>query len=376
MDQKIFDCAIIGGGLAGLTLAIQLADSGCTIVLFEKESYPFHKVCGEYISMESYSFLERIGIPLSKMHVPMITEVLVSSVNGTSLTRKLDMGGFGIRRYTLDAELAKLAVQKGVTLLEKTKVIDIKKEGDLFQIKTARGVFSSRIACGSFGKNSVLERPLGRLTAKSAGEKNYVGVKYHIKADLPDNRIELHNFNDGYCGISKVDGDVYCLCYLTGSENLSRSGSSIKAMERDILMQNPFLQRYFTQSRFLYDEPLTISQVTFKRKSQVANGILMLGDAAGSIAPLCGNGMSLAMHASFIAAPQILDYLRGRLTHQELCMFYEKQWKEHFSKRIKTGERIQHLFGKNTLTNAAIGTLKLFPKLADTLIGMTHGKPF
>ena len=53
MSEQIVDCGIVGGGLAGLTLAIQLADAGYAVVLFEKEKYPFHKVFGEYISMES-----------------------------------------------------------------------------------------------------------------------------------------------------------------------------------------------------------------------------------------------------------------------------------------------------------------------------------
>ena len=55
--HNLYDCAIIGGGLAGLCLAIQLAKNGHKIILFEKNQYPFHKVCGEYISMESWEFL-------------------------------------------------------------------------------------------------------------------------------------------------------------------------------------------------------------------------------------------------------------------------------------------------------------------------------
>ena len=55
------DCAIAGGGIAGLCLANLLASSGKSVLLLEKEKYPFHKVCGEYISMESYDFLCRIG---------------------------------------------------------------------------------------------------------------------------------------------------------------------------------------------------------------------------------------------------------------------------------------------------------------------------
>src|SRR5579883_3315286 len=105
-----FDCAIAGGGLAGLTLAIQLADAGHNVVLFEKEKYPFHRVCGEYVSMESYDFLQRLGVPLHTMELPNISEVMVSSPNGDCLLQRLDLGGFGISRYTLDDMLARLAM--------------------------------------------------------------------------------------------------------------------------------------------------------------------------------------------------------------------------------------------------------------------------
>jgi flavin-dependent dehydrogenase len=50
-----YDVAIIGGGLAGLALANDLAMRDRKVIVFEKGSYPKHKVCGEYISMESHS---------------------------------------------------------------------------------------------------------------------------------------------------------------------------------------------------------------------------------------------------------------------------------------------------------------------------------
>ena len=74
-EQKVYDCAIIGGGLAGLCLAIQLAKNGHQIILFEKNQYPFHKVCGEYISMESWDFLQRLGVPLSDWDLPKINRL-------------------------------------------------------------------------------------------------------------------------------------------------------------------------------------------------------------------------------------------------------------------------------------------------------------
>src|SRR5579872_4355800 len=125
MNSEVFDCAIVGGGLAGLTLSIQLADAGYSVILFEKEKYPFHKVCGEYISMESHDFLERIGFPFSEIDTPLITEVRISAPNGSSVTRNLGTGGFGVSRYTLDAIIAALAIKKGVILLQETKVNDI-----------------------------------------------------------------------------------------------------------------------------------------------------------------------------------------------------------------------------------------------------------
>src|SRR5690348_16043751 len=67
-----YDVAVIGGGLAGLSLAIQLAKQDFNVILFERERYPFHKVCGEYISMESWCFLQHLGVPLHDMNLPII----------------------------------------------------------------------------------------------------------------------------------------------------------------------------------------------------------------------------------------------------------------------------------------------------------------
>src|SRR6476620_4122189 len=94
-----YDVAIIGGGLAGLSASIQMAKSGYRVVLFEKEKYPFHKVCGEYVSLESWGFLTQLGLPLPKMNLPIIDTLLLTSPNGKSFTTRLPLGGFGISRY-------------------------------------------------------------------------------------------------------------------------------------------------------------------------------------------------------------------------------------------------------------------------------------
>jgi hypothetical protein len=92
-------------------------------------------------------------------------------------------------------------------------------------------------------------KPNGSLR-KRKREKNYVGIKYHINIDFPNDLIELHNFADGYCGISKIENNRYCLCYLSGSENLKKYKGDIKKMEEQVLMKNPFFKRVFQQGCF------------------------------------------------------------------------------------------------------------------------------
>ena len=110
-EPGTYDVAIVGGGLAGLALSIQLGKKGYKIILFEKETYPFHKVCGEYISMESWPFLESLGVPLTELNLPRINKLMVSAPNGRLLTEKLTLGGFGISRYKLDHILKNLATE-------------------------------------------------------------------------------------------------------------------------------------------------------------------------------------------------------------------------------------------------------------------------
>jgi len=373
-----FDVAIVGGGLAGLSLSIQLAKNGHRIVLFEKEQYPFHKVCGEYVSLESWNFLVSLGLELEKINPPVISTLQVSAVNGKISEHKLPLGGFGISRYKLDYCLVELARSAGVTVLENTKVNQVSFDGSLFLLETSRQSCTAKLTCGTYGKRSNIDIRWQRQFIVAAKNRlnNYVGVKYHIETNFPPNTIALHNFDNGYCGIVKIEDDKYCLCYLTTAANLQRCNGSVKEMEERILCQNPHLKTIFSKSQFLYKEPLTISQISFDKKAQVENHVLMIGDAAGMITPLCGNGMSMALHASMLAAAQIDRFLKNKITKAEMERQYRLQWKKYFSHRLKTGRRVQRLFGHKWITNYFIALARSFPKLIELLIRQTHGKPF
>lgn len=377
-EQEVYDVAIAGGGLAGLALSIQLAGKGYRVILFEKEQYPFHKVCGEYISMESWDFLQRIGSGLNEKNVAMISQLQVSAINGKLLERKLPLGGFGISRYKLDQMMAEAARSAGVIIQENTKVNDIVFANNEFTIEAAGHYYRAKVACGSFGKRSNIDVKWKRSFVTSVRNKlnNYIGVKYHIQTGFPVDTIALHNFRNGYCGIVKIEEDKYNLCYLTTADNLQTANGSIAVMEQTILWKNPHLKKIWEESKLLFTSPLTISQISFDKKTQVENHVLMIGDAAGMITPLCGNGMSMALHGSVLAAEQIDKFLSGYIGRETMEGEYIKKWQQHFAKRLKAGRLIQGLFERPWLNNTFINIARHFPLIADYFIRQTHGRPF
>lgn len=371
---------IIGGGLAGLTLAIQLAEQGREIILFEKKVYPFHRVCGEYIAIESWGFLERLGVDLKNLNLPIIKELEVSAPNGTLLSQKMLTGGFGISRYTLDHLLAQIALQKGVKIIfEKVESVIFLAEKDFFELKTAQNLYHFGVVVGAFGKRSNMDMALKRdfVAETKQAKKQFVGIKYHIQLDFPDNLIQLHNFEGGYCGISKIDAEKFCLCYLADSSLLQKNANNITQMEQNVLMKNPFLEKIFQRATFLYEKPLAISQISFAFKPLVENHILMAGDSAGMIAPLCGNGMTMAMQASKLLAEQIQGFLDRKQSRKQMEDNYKRAWNKTFAMRMRVGRTLQnYVFGGRKSTNLTIAALRKMPLLVKGLVGLARGEEF
>lgn len=371
-----YDVAIVGGGLAGLAASILLGRKGYTVILLEKETYPFHKVCGEYISMESWNFLAAIGLGLRDWDLPEITTLRISSPNGNILTQPLPLGGFGISRYKLDNELAAIARASNVDVRDHHQVKEITYQNGLHQITTDKITVQATVCCAAFGKRSNLDikwqRPF--VIRKNHSLNNYIAIKYHAKLDHPPHLIELHNFKNGYCGISRIEDNQCCICYLTTAGNLRAYGNNIARMEQELLSTNVHLKDIFSRAAFLYKKPLAISQISFDKKTQIENHMLMLGDAAGLITPLCGNGMSMALHSAKIAAELVSKRLENQITQGQMESAYQQQWQVQFSTRLLAGRILQSSFGKPCTSNLLIKVLKPFPTLINKIIVQTHGE--
>ncbi len=102
----------------------------------------------------------------------------------------------------------------------------------------------------------------------------------------------------------------------------------------------------------------------------------MLGDAAGLITPLCGNGMSMAMHASSLVFQNMKLFFFGVISREQMEKQYIKVWKTQFSRRLAIGRFVQSFFGNPFLTRGFLYAMSKMPKLAHWLIRQTHGTPF
>jgi flavin-dependent dehydrogenase len=368
------DITVIGGGLSGLVSAYLLRKEGLSVQLIEKKSYPFHRVCGEYVSNEVIPFLENNGLFPEICQPVNITEFQFTSIKGQSIEFPLDLGGFGISRYAFDDFLYKKCLEVGVEFKLGKSVDSIRFDGDSFEIQLQDGTVSeSNIVIGAFGKRSTLDRKLNRAFMHHPSP--YIGVKYHIKIDHPKNLIALHNFNGGYCGISNVEDGTTNLCYL-GKRSFLRKYGTIPKMEEAVLFENPHLRDIFDRAEFILNKPLVINEISFETKQPVEEHILMAGDAAGMITPLCGNGMAIAIRSAKVLSDCVTRYFEDHFNRSQLENEYREIWMRNFNMRLWTGRKIQNLFGRYQISNIAVNMAKLSPGFRNTLMKKTHGLPF
>lgn len=367
------DVLIIGGGLAGLTSAIHLSKSGLKVTLVEKNEYPKHKVCGEYISNEVLPYLQWLGLEISDLKPSHISKIVFSTAKGKTISGDLPLGGFGISRYELDHYLYLKALKNGCQMIQDS-VKDILFIEEEFHISTSHNLeIKSKIVLGAFGKRSNMDLKLNRDFIQK--NSPWLAVKAHYSGNFPDNLVGLHNFKGGYCGVSKVENNKINICYLADYDTFKHY-RNIEEFQSEVVCKNPNLSAIFENSVLLFEKPLTISQISFEKKSTVENHILMIGDTAGLIHPLCGNGMAMAIHSAKIVSELVIDFFDHKITaRKELEEKYTKEWNNTFKRRLETGRLLSKILNKEKLASFLMQLLSVFPFLLPVIIKKTHGKP-
>lgn len=361
---------IIGGGLAGLVSALHLSKKGISVLVIEKNSYPKHKVCGEYISNEVLPYLKSLDFNPLKLHAKEITNFALTTPKNKPIKTKLPLGGFGISRYTLDFELAKKSKSNGVQIIEET-VTAIQFNDDAFIVTTKNNSHTASIVLGAYGKRSNIDLKLNRGFIKKTAP--FLGVKAHYKGAFPDDLVSLHNFKGGYCGVSKVENNAINICYISSYKEFKKY-KNIEGFQQKVLYKNPHLKSILETAELSFPKPITISQISFSPKKPVEQHILMCGDTAGMIHPLCGNGMAMGIRSAQIASNLIVQYFNKEIgSRKNLEQQYAKEWNSEFKNRLKFGRRLSVLFRMNYFSEIMMLGLKLFPWILPIIIKKTHG---
>ena len=150
--KNLYECMVIGGGVAGTTAAYHLTKLGYKVALLEKTQGPHHKVCGEFLSFESIEYLKQMGISLDD-DTPIIKHFkFYSPRSNTGFT--FPFPGRGISRYKLDEELLNNAKQAGADIFRGVCMRSYHEEKrELFRIQTSENNFYARHLFIATGKH-------------------------------------------------------------------------------------------------------------------------------------------------------------------------------------------------------------------------------
>lgn len=371
-----YDAVIIGGGPAGCSAAITLAQQGRSVALLEAKHYPHHKVCGEFLSPECGILLEQLGLTQAICdHQPVLIEhTRITAPDGTCWDARLPHAALGLTRYALDAAMAAQVRALDVHVSEVTTATGIEgnlADGFVVSTRTASGdgAMQARVVIAAHGKRSGLDRALNRRFLNTP--QPYTALKAHFRGAPIPNRIELHTFRGGYCGMSEAEDGTTNVCLLAQKAALQEAGS-IEAFIAWMQTQNPHLLHWLSDAEMLADRWLSISEVPFIAKRAVVDDVLMVGDAAGLIAPLAGDGIAMALHSGQVAAGLAHLYLASEISASQLCDSYQRTWRRIFQARLRLSWLLQPLMFSPRAASTALRLIKRMPSLGDLLIAKTR----
>ena len=370
-----YDAIIIGGGLAGSSAASQLAERGYSVLLLEKRALPTHKLCGEFLSTEVAGLFERLGVleQVCAAGAHPIRHARVTTTGRPVFESALPGTALGLSRYRLDEVLFARARAAGADAQDGQAVRSVKgtlEEG--FAVATRDGdTFEGRVVLGAYGKRAALDRKLNRPFLEA--HTPFVAFKAHYDgADVGD-VIELHAFPGGYAGLSHVEEGRANLCWISHERLLKEVGGTPEAVAAHFLAQNAALAERLASMRRVSDSFLAISQVSLARKSAFDQDVCMVGDTAGMIAPLCGDGMAMALRGAELAVPHAADFLRGRRSAAAFRTDYAAAWSRAFGMRLHLGRWMHRGYARPAVAQAVVLACRLAPGLGRWLIRQTRG---
>lgn len=376
------DVVIVGAGPAGSAAAAALAHYGWDVLLIERDTFPRHKVCGEFLSPEAQATLRtlRLADAVAATTPAALTHATVTTQRGRTVRMPLPGAAWGVSRFGMDAALATTAQAQGVELRQGVTVKAFAKVEDGYAIQLQARLHAQ----ADSQPTTVLARALVIACGRHSGtalppyltphmRPRFVGIKAHYAALSMPSQVELYFFPGGYAGLNPVERGRANLCLLLTYDVFRRAGQSVPGTLAALAEWNPALGRRLAAGQVLEETVCTVAPVDTGRPATPWTGVACLGDTAVMLPPLCGDGMAMALRSAELCAPLAHAYLQGELTLAAWAAQYQALWHSEFSQRVRTGRLLQRLFAMPWGADALVGLGHLLPPLATYMVHATRG---
>ncbi|MGH9943776.1 MAG: NAD(P)/FAD-dependent oxidoreductase [Pyrinomonadaceae bacterium] len=402
MAVDSFDVIIVGGGPAGTSAAVHLAQAGVCVMLAEQKVFPRAKLCGEFISPECLAHFARLGV-LDQMHAARPSSLARTDFYAPS-GRRVSVpsewfGGrassgdaMGLSRAEMDQRLLRRAREAGAQVLEGTQAV-----GPVFDEKgRVRGVrlrldgggeleLYASITIDATGRTRSLARRAARHLRQSDNAHDgrrspLVAFKAHLEeASAAEGACEIYFYRGGYGGLNRVEGGVSNLCFIARAVDVRRCAGDAGRVMREIVMSNRRAAEALVGAR-VRSEWLAVALESFGRHELVpADGLFAIGDAASFIDPFTGSGMLSALESGELVAQAIteaLPALRAGSPFNDLAARYRAGYRARFDSRLRVCSLLRRAaFAPRLLTEAATLALGASATLRRALARATRGAP-
>jgi len=384
-----FDAVVVGAGPAGSTVAIQLARAGWSVALVEKQSFPRRKVCGECIAASNWPLLQALGVAdaVDALAGPALREVTLLRGDGT-VTAALPAAahdrfpwGRALGRETLDTLLLAQARSAGATIMQPCTVQAILGTAGAWHCEV-RSIESpnvlrlrARVVIDAHGSWEDLpsDRPRRRLSRSAADlfafKANFSG------STLPEGQISVLALKGGYGGM--VVGDhgittVACcirrdrLHELRGSAPGVSAGDAVEAwLQRECAGVRRALHGARRDGPWLSSGPLDPGVRLDGKDSE--DGIFRVGNAAGEVHPILGEGISLALQSAALLCSHLLGQgaavVPAPAVQAEMQRAYIAAWRRAFAPRLRLAAVFAHLAMRPRSAAGLMKLVRLWPGL-------------
>lgn len=302
--MKRVETIVIGGGPAGAATACGLAALGREVVLVERAGGPHHKVCGEFLSIETQAHLHRLGIEPAALGAVPIDRVAIYSAT-RRVTAALPFRALSLSRFRLDDALLRRAQESGVLLKRDVSVRAVTAEDDGWAVACGDGeTMHCRhlvLATGKWGLRGI----------EDVRDNSLVGLKMHLRPSPAvgralAGRVELSLFDRSYVGLELVEGGLANLCFLLPKGVVARLGRDWPAMQNYLSGALPQLAERLQGAEPLWDKAIAVVCPTGGHlHDEEGPAVYRVGDRLAHIPPFTGDGLAIALGSAALAAEHI-----------------------------------------------------------------------